>query len=62
MKKNLTLELIYSIPELIAMQKFTIQVMKDKPNSPEGAINYQEDILRVLEMVAKINMVNLDFN
>ena len=59
--KNLYLELVYSIPELIEMQKFSIASMKEM-GVTGPVLNFQEDILRVLEMTSKINMTNLDSN
>ena len=60
-KKDLHLELVYSIPELIIMQKYSLQEMK-KNGVTGGVLDFQEDILRVLEMTSKIDMINLNAN
>lgn len=60
-KKEIILELVNDIPSLIRMQElFLIELKKSVRN--QQVIDFQEDILRVLKAVSKIDMIKLDEN
>lgn len=60
-KKEITLELVND-PETLAMyQKLTVQEMK-KTVRNQRIIDFQEDILRVLNMVCQLDLINLNSN
>lgn len=60
-KKEITLELVND-PETLAMyQKLTVQEMK-KTVRDQRIIDFQEDILRVLNMVCQLDLINLNSN
>ena len=52
-KKEITLELVNDIPSLIELKKSVRN---------QQVIDFQEDILRVLKAVSKIDMIKLDEN
>lgn len=58
-KKEITLELVND-PETLAMyQKLTVQEMK-KTVRDQRIIDFQEDILRVLNMVCQLDLINFN--
>lgn len=58
-KKEITLELVND-PETLAMyQKLTVQEMR-KTVRDQRIIDFQEDILRVLNMVCQLDLINLN--
>lgn len=60
-KKEITLELVND-PETLAMyQKLTVQEMR-KTVRDQRIIDFQEDILRVLNMVCQLDLINLNSN
>ncbi|MFT0530453.1 MULTISPECIES: hypothetical protein [Bacteroidaceae] len=60
-KKEIILELVNDIPSLIRMQElFLIELKKSVRN--QQVIDFQEDVLRVLKAVSKIDMIKLDEN
>ena len=60
-KKEIILELVYDIPSLIRMQELS-QIELKKSVRNQQVIDFQEDILRVLKAVSKIDMIKLDEN
>lgn len=60
-KKEITIELVNDIHSLIMMQEFSIVEMR-KSIRNQQVIDFQEDILRVLKAVSKMNLINLDEN
>lgn len=61
MKKEITIELVNNIHSLIEMQEYCVSNFK-KNSAPQGVIDFQEDILRVLKAVSKMDYVNLYAN
>lgn len=60
-KKEIILELVNDIPSLIRMQElFLIELKKSVRN--QQVIDFQEDILRVLKAVSKMDLIKLDEN
>lgn len=60
-KKDILMELVYDIPTLIKMQEITIRELKN--NFPKQiAIDFQEDVLKVLKSVAQMEIIDLDMN
>lgn len=60
-KKEITLELVNDIPSLIRIQElFLIELKKSVRN--QQVIDFQEDILRVLKAVSKMDLIKLDEN
>ena len=60
-KKEIILELVYDIPSLIRIQELSLIELK-KSVRDQRVIDFQEDILRVLKAVSKIDMIKLDEN
>lgn len=60
-KKGIMIELVYDIPTLIRLQELSLIEMKKNIHSEE-VIDFQEDILRILKAVNKIDLINLDSN
>lgn len=60
-KKEIIIELVNDIPSLIRMQKLSLIELK-KTIRNQQVIDFQEDILRILEAVNKIDFINLDSN
>lgn len=61
MKKEITIELVNDIHSLIKMQEYCISNLK-KTSINQGAIDFQEDILRILIAVSKMDYINLNEN
>lgn len=64
MKKEITIELVNDIHSIIKMQEYCISNLK-KTACSQSAIDFEEDILRVLKAVSKVSKmdcVNLDAN
>lgn len=55
------IELVYDIPTLIRLQEISLKEMR-KTIDKEEVIDFQEDILRVLKAMNKIDLINLDSN
>lgn len=55
------IELVYDIPTLIILQESSLKEMR-KTVHCEEVIDFQEDILRVLKAINKIELINLDNN
>lgn len=60
-KKEITLELVNDIPSLIRIQELSLIELKKSVRNQQ-VIDFQEDILRVLKAVNKIDMIKLDEN
>jgi hypothetical protein len=60
-KKEIILELVNNIPSLIRMQELSLIELKKSVRNQQ-VIDFQEDILRVLKAVSKIDMIKLDEN
>lgn len=60
-KKEIYLELVHDIPSLIKLQKYSLAELK-KTVKDQGVIDFQEDVLKCLEALNKIEIVNLDNN
>lgn len=60
-KKVIKLELVHSIKELIFIQEKTVKEVK-KQNLPQNFINFQEDILKCLKVVSKIDRFKINEN
>lgn len=60
-KKEIILELVNDIPSLIRMQELSLIELKKSVRNQQ-VIGFQEDILRVLKAVSKIDMIKLDEN
>nr|DAK86746.1 MAG TPA: hypothetical protein [Caudoviricetes sp.] len=60
-KKEIILELVYDIPSLIRMQELSLIELK-KSVRDQRVIDFQEDILRVLKAVSKMDLIKLDEN
>ena len=60
-KKEIMLRLVHDVPSLIKIQKYTLQELK-KSRLPANVVDVQEDILKVLEAVNKMGIINLDKN
>lgn len=61
-RKNILLELSHDIPSLIRFQKIALKFMKQSSTISQQAIDFEEDILKVLQAVEKMNIINLDAN
>lgn len=55
------IELVNDIPSLIRMQELTLINMR-KTIRNQQIIDFQEDILRILKAVNKMDFINLDSN
>ena len=60
-KKEIILELVNDIPSLIRIQELSLIELK-KSVRDQRVIDFQEDVLRVLKAVSKIDMIKLDEN
>ena len=60
-KKVIELELVHSIEELIFIQEKTVKQVKSQ-NMPQNFINFQEDILKCLKVVSKIDRFKINEN
>lgn len=60
-KKEITLELVNDPGTLAMYQKLTVQEMR-KTVRDQRIIDFQEDILRVLNMVCQLDLINLNSN
>ena len=60
-KKEIILELVNDIPFLIRIQELSLIELKKSVRNQQ-VIDFQEDILRVLKAVSKIDMIKLDEN
>ena len=60
-KKEIILELVNDIPSLIRMQELSLIELKKSVRNQQ-VIDFQEDVLRVLKAVSKIDMIKLDEN
>lgn len=60
-KKVIELELVHSIEELIYIQEKTVKQVK-KQDLPQSFINFQEDILKCLKVVSKIDRFKINEN
>lgn len=60
-KKEITLELVNDIPSLIRIQELSLIELK-KSVRDQRVIDFQEDVLRVLKAVSKMDMVKLEYN
>lgn len=60
-KKEIMVELVNDIPALIRMQELSLIEMK-KTIRNQQIIDFQEDVLRILKAVNKIDFINLDDN
>lgn len=60
-KKEITLELVNDIPSLIRIQELSLIELKKSVRNQQ-VIDFQEDILRVLKAVSKMDMVKLEYN
>lgn len=60
-KKEIMIELVNDIPSLIRMQELSLIEMK-KTIRNQQIIDFQEDVLRILKAVNKIDFINLDGN
>lgn len=60
-KKEIILELVNDIPSLIRIQELSLIELK-KGVRNQQVIDFQEDILRVLKAVSKMDLIKLDEN
>lgn len=60
-KKEITLELVNDIPSLIRIQELSLIELKKSVRNQQ-VIDFQEDILRVLKAVSKMDLIKLDDN
>lgn len=60
-KKEITIELVNDISSLIRMQELSLIELKKRVRNQQ-VIDFQEDILRVLKAVSKMDLINLDEN
>lgn len=60
-KKEIMIELVYDIPSLIRIQELSLIELK-KTMRNRQVIDFQEDILRILKAVNKMDLINLDSN
>lgn len=60
-KKEIILELVNDIPSLIRIQELSLIELKKSVRNQQ-VIDFQEDILRVLKAVSKMDMVKLEYN
>lgn len=61
-RKIIEIELVYDIPALIRIQELSLIEMKKKCPYSQHVIDFQEDILRVLKAVNKMDSISLDMN
>lgn len=60
-KKEIMIELVNDIPSLIRIQELSLIEFK-KTMRNQQVIDFQEDILRILKAVNKMDFINLDSN
>lgn len=60
-KKEIMIELVNDIPSLIRIQELSLIELK-KTMRNRQVIDFQEDILRILKAVNKMDLINLDGN
>ena len=60
-KKEIILELVNDIPSLIRMQELSLIELKKSVRNQQ-VIDFQEDILRVLKAVSKMDLIKLNDN
>lgn len=60
-KKEIMIELVNDIPTLIRLQELSVIEMR-KTIRNQQIIDFQEDVLRVLKAVNKMDLINLDGN
>lgn len=60
-KKEIMIELVNDIPTLIRLQELSLIELKKRVRNQQ-VIDFQEDILRVLKAVSKMDLINLDEN
>lgn len=60
-KKEITIELVNDISSLIRIQELSLIELKKRVRN-QHVIDFQEDILRVLKAVSKMDLINLDEN
>lgn len=60
-KKKIMIELVNDIPTLIRLQELSVIEMR-KTIRNQQIIDFQEDVLRVLKAVNKMDLINLDGN
>lgn len=61
-RKIIEVELVYDIPSLIMMQQISLREIKEKRPDCQQVIDFQEDILRVLKAVNKMDFISPDMN
>lgn len=60
-KKEIMIELVNDIPSLIRIQELSLIELK-KTMRNQQVIDFQEDILRILKAVNRMDLINLDSN
>lgn len=60
-KKEIIVELVNDIPSLIRIQELSLIELKKSVRNQQ-VIDFQEDILRVLKAVSKMDLIKLDEN
>lgn len=60
-KKEIMIELVNDIPTLIRLQELSVIEMRNTIRNQQ-IIDFQEDVLRVLKAVNKMDLINLDGN
>lgn len=60
-KKEIMIELVNDIPSLIRIQELSL-IELNKTIRNQQVIDFQEDILRILKAVNKMDFINLDSN
>lgn len=60
--KIIEIELVYDIPYLIRIQEASLREMKKRCPYGQHVIDFQEDILRILKAVNKMDSISLDMN
>lgn len=60
-KKEITIELVNDISSLIRIQELSLIELKKRVRNQQ-VIDFQEDVLRVLKAVSKMDLINLDEN
>lgn len=57
-KKEITIELVNDISSLIRIQELSLIELKKRVRNQQ-VIDFQEDVLRVLKAVSKMDLINL---
>lgn len=60
-KKEIMIELVNDISSLIRIQELSLIELKKRFHNQQ-VIDFQEDILRILKAVSKMDFINLDGN